>query len=162
MAFAVTALVVVVPLRGTPAERLRGQLDKRVAAILEHVSPAEHHTHGHDVEADHKIICTAETFGTEPANARDIAQVRWVYAYFLCASGTPGTEWDFASRISGPTAVSLTEPPVVRIAAAGLGYPDRVREMIPDNLEARAFGGFVDHDLPATLRQRYDDEIANA
>ncbi|MBB5868707.1 hypothetical protein F4553_002086 [Allocatelliglobosispora scoriae] len=162
VALAVTALLVVVPLRGTPVERLYEQLDITVAGILEHVSPAEHHDHGHDVAAEDKIICVAETFGTDPADVRELAQVRWVYAYFLCASAPPGTDWDFASRISGPTAVSLTAPAEVRIAAAGLGYPDRVRAMIPDNLEARALSGFADKDLPDELRRRYETEISQA
>jgi hypothetical protein len=159
---AATFALVAVPLIGTPTDRLREQLNARVTTILEHVSPAEHHSHGHDVGAADTIICTAETFGWAPASATSVEQVQWVYAYFLCASAPSGTDWDFAARISGPTAVSLTEPPQVRIAAAGLGYPDRVREMIPPDLQARAFGGFVDHDLPAALLKRYNDEIANA
>lgn len=162
MIMLITTLAVVIPLRPTAAERFRAQLNARVSTILEQISPTEHSLHGHVVVGGNKIICTAETFGTEPAGARNVAEVRWVYAYYLCASAAPGTDWDFASRISGPTAVSLAQPPEVRIAAAGLGYPERVREIIPDDLEARAFGGFVDHGLPNTLRQRYEHEIAEA
>ena len=56
---------------------------------------------------------------------------------------------------------TLTDPPRVRIAEAGLGYPDRVKAMLPDQYEPWAFGGFHDPSLPTALQQRYLDEVAN-
>ncbi|MDI1462371.1 hypothetical protein QEZ54_15480 [Catellatospora sp. KI3] len=141
---------------------LDAALAARVTQVLELSTPAEHHDHGHEVKADDRVICTAETMGYEPVDARTVAEVRRVYAYYLCAAGSPGQPWDFASRISGPVAVDLTEPPVVRIAQAGQGYPDRVRALLPDRYEARAFNGFVNHDLPKRVLERYEDEVADA
>ncbi|WP_212831256.1 hypothetical protein [Catellatospora sp. TT07R-123] len=145
-----------------PPPDLGTLLAQRVVQVLEQSSPAEHHQHGHQVNADDKVLCTAETMGYEPADARDVADVRVVYAYYLCAAGAVGQPWDFASRISGPVAVDLSDPPVVRIAQAGLGYEDRVRALLPDQYEARAFDGFVNRDLPLRVRQRYTDEVAGA
>lgn len=139
---------------------LQQQLADRVETILERISPAEHHSHGHEVSQEDHIICAAEPFGVEPKTAKRIEEVHTIYAYYLCAAGEPGTEWDFSSRISGPVVVTLTEPPAVRIAESGAGYPDRVRAMIPDELEAKAFAGFSDPDRPAALRARYEDEVA--
>lgn len=141
---------------------LRSVLAERVSTVLAASSPAEHHQHGHDVAAADKVLCTAETMGTEPADASRVEDVRVVYAYFFCAAGEPGQPWDFAARISGPVVVELADPPVVRIAQAGLGYPDRVKAMLPDEYEDWAFGGFHDPRLPTELRQRYLDEVAGA
>ncbi|WP_191843628.1 hypothetical protein [Catellatospora chokoriensis] len=144
-----------------PAD-LKDVLADRVAVILAQSSPSEHHQHGHDVAAEDTVLCTAETMGMEPADATRVADVRVVYAYFFCAAGEPGQPWDFAARISGPVVVELTEPPRVRIAEAGLGYPDRVKAMLPDQYEPWAFGGFHDPSLPTVLQQRYLDEVAKA
>ncbi|MEU7825814.1 hypothetical protein [Catellatospora sp. NPDC049111] len=141
---------------------LRDTLAERVAVILAESSPAEHHQHGHDVAAEDTVLCTAETMGMEPADARRVQDVRVVYAYFFCAAGAPGQPWDVAARISGPVVVELTDPPQVRIAEAGLGYPDRVKAMLPDQYEAWAFGGFHDASLPTALQRQYLDEIAKA
>lgn len=154
-------LVAVLGLVAAPAG-LDDALAARVAAILTESSPAEHHAHGHDVAAEDTVMCTAETMGTEPAAATRIEDVRVVYAYFMCAAGEPGQPWDFAARISGPVVVELGEPPVVRIAQAGLGYRDRVTAMLPDRYEEWAFSGFRNKALPTALQRRYLDEVAGA
>jgi hypothetical protein len=155
------ALVAVLAVAARPAD-LNDVLAERVSAILAASSPAEHHAHGHDVAAADTVLCTAETMGMEPATATRVEDVRVVYAYFFCAAGEPGQPWDFAARISGPVVVELTEPPRVRIAEAGLGYPDRVKAMLPDQYEDWAFSGFRDKALPTALQQRYLDEVAGA
>jgi hypothetical protein len=136
------------------------RLNDEVARILERVPPAEHHDHGHQVSEQDTVLCVAEVFGMEPAGARTRAQVRTVYATYMCAAGTPGTPYERSQRIAGPVAVVLSEPPAVRIAQAGLGYQERVRALIPPPYVDRAFAGFVDHELPLALRHRYESEVA--
>ncbi len=155
----VAAFLVYLPLRPAAEPDLLAELGTRIVLTLEQASPAQHHDHGHDITAGEKVVCTAEVFGHDPAGARRVADVQWAYAYYLCAAAPPGTPWEQAARISGPVAVSLTNPPVVRIAEAGLGYPDRVRAIIPARYLDRT-AGFTDSARPAALRSRYEREIA--
>ena len=154
-----TAATVAVQLREPSEVDLLGTLGRDVVHILESASPAQHHEHGHtDVVAGDKVVCEAEAFGHDPQAVHSEAEVRWAYAYYLCAAAPPGTPWDEAARISGPVAVSLPDG-VVRIAEAGLGYQDRVRALIPARYADRT-GGFADPSIPARLRARYDSAIA--
>lgn len=156
------AAAVAVQLRGPSEVDLLGRLGHEIVRVLESASPAQHHDHGHtEFIAEDRVVCEAEAFGHDPQVVSGVEQVQWAYAYYLCAAGPPGTPWDEAARISGPVAVSLTDPPVVRIAEAGAGYPDRVRALIPARYAART-GGFTDATIPARLRSRYDSEVAKA
>ncbi|NUT21622.1 MAG: hypothetical protein HOV77_20795 [Hamadaea sp.] len=149
------------PLREPSEVDLLSALSQRIVAALENASPTEHHDHGHDIAQGDRVLCAAEAFGHEPADARRIEEVRWAYAYYLCAAAPSGTPWDVASRISGPVAVQLSTPPVVRIAQSGAGYPERVKALIPARYQARA-NGFADRSIPDGLRRRYETEIASA
>ena len=156
-----TAALAAVQLRGPSEVDLLGTLSRDVVRVLETASPAQHHDHGHtDVVAGDKVVCEAEAFGHDPVTVRSVAEVRWAYAYYLCAAAPPGTPWDEAARISGPVAVSLADG-VVRIAEAGLGYQDRVRALIPARYADRT-GGFTNPAIPTRLRSRYESEIAHA
>jgi hypothetical protein len=154
----VTAAVVVQLRPPSEAELLR-QLSSDIVRILETASPAEHQAHGHTgVAAGDKIVCEAEAFGHDPVTVRSTSEVQWVYAYYLCASGPRGAQWEQAARISGPVAVSPGDGEV-RIAEAGLGYQDRVKALIPARYADRV-DGFRDSAVPLRLRQRYESEIA--
>lgn len=131
---------------------LQQQLAAKAQSVLEEFPP---------VGQGGKVLCVAEPFGYQPRGAQRIEDVTVIYAYYLCAAGEKGTEWDFASRISGPVVVTV-KPPRIQIADAGAGYPDRVRAMIPPEWLARAQAGFTDQATPANLRKRYDSEIARA
>lgn len=155
------AFLVYLPLRPAAEEELLAELSTRIAGTLEQASPAEHHDHGHDIAAGEKVVCVAEAFGHDPADAHRLADVQWAYAYFLCAAAPPGTPWEQAARVSGPVAISLTVPPIVRTAQAGLGYQDRVRAIIPARYLDRA-AGFRDSARAAALRSRYELQIATA
>jgi hypothetical protein len=146
---------------GLGGQRLPDQLADEVARILEQIPPAEHHNHGHQVTEQDTVLCVAEVFGAEPADAASLSEVTDVYAYYMCAAGTPGTPYERSQRISGPVAVTLTNPPTARIAQAGAGYQDRVRAIIPERHLDRAFGVFVDSARPISLRARYESEVAN-
>ncbi|NUO55375.1 MAG: hypothetical protein HOV78_01850 [Hamadaea sp.] len=154
------ALGVAEPLRGPSEKDLLDALGRRIVTVLEHASLTEHHDHGHDIAQGDRVLCAAEAFGHEPADARRIEEVRWAYAYYLCAAAPAGTPWDVAPRISGPVAVQLSEPPVVRIAQSGAGYPDRVKALIPARYQARV-NGFTDSSIPDSLRKRYAAEVAD-
>lgn len=143
---------------------LHDQLAGRAQTALEQLSPTElelYDMHGHAVQ-DHKakVICAAEPFGTEPATAERVEDVRVIYTHYLCALVQAGTPWHYASRSSGPAVITLTDPPTVQIAQSGTGYPDRVRAMIPDNLERRALAGFADRSRPSALLARYNAEVS--
>lgn len=158
---ALVAAAVVAPLQTTDDDLMR-QLSARVVAILEQASPAQHHDHGHDVAEGDIVMCAAEAFGFEPQTARSATDVQVVYATYFCASAKPGTPWDFASRISGPVAVTLVNPPTVRTASAGLGYRDGVKALIPARHHDQAFAGFTDHSVPMQVRRRYEAQISAA
>jgi hypothetical protein len=168
-AVAVVVLLVAVVFRGGgigtgagTGSDLRSQLTERVVTALEQASPTEHHDHGHNVTAADRVACVAELHGTEPVDARGLAEVRTVYAQYMCAAGAPGTAYDDSSRSSGPVALSLGEPPVVRVPPSGLGYPDRVRALLPDRYEEQALKGFRDGSVPASLRAKYDALVGNS
>jgi hypothetical protein len=135
------------------------QLSDKARTVLEQTSPTEQHLHELSDQPG-KVICAAESFGTEPANAKRFEEVRVIYALYLCAVAVPGMPWDYATRSSGPAVITLSDPPTVQIPLSGEGYPERVRALIPDNLEARAFGSFIDKGRPSALRLQYEDEIA--
>ncbi|NUT37124.1 MAG: hypothetical protein HOV79_29045 [Hamadaea sp.] len=158
---ALVATAVAAPLAKEQDDLLTA-LSARVVAVLEQSSPAQHHDHGHEVAEGDKVMCAAEAFGTEPPTARRVAEVQVVYATYFCASAKPGTPWDFASRISGPVAVTLANPPVVRTAQAGLGYRDGVKALIPARHHEQAFAGFADHTVPLQVRRRYEAAISRS
>jgi len=133
-------------------ENLQQQLARKAQSVLEEFPP---------VGQGGKVLCVAEPFGYQPRTTQRIEDVSVIYAYYLCAAGEKGTEWDSASRISGPVVVTM-KPPRIQIAEAGAGYPDRVRALIPPQWQARALAGFSDPATPTQLRLRYDEEVAEA
>jgi hypothetical protein len=135
-------------------EELRARLTDRVVAALEQASPTEHHDHGHAVAADDRVACVAEVLGSDPPDAKRVADVDTVYAQYLCASGVPGTAFELSARNSGPVVVRLSDPPAV-LVPHGPGYADQVRTMLPDQYEEQAFAGFRDPAVPDGLRPRY-------
>jgi hypothetical protein len=137
----------------------QNQLSDRAELALEQATSTQFHLHQITPGQTSKVICAAESFGTEPPGAQRIEEVRVIYANYLCAAAVQGTPWDYASRSAGPVMITLSDPPTVTIAESGEGYPERVRALIPDNLESRAFAGFVDKGRPSALRTQYDDEV---
>jgi hypothetical protein len=152
-------LLATAPVPPSPAE-LRAQLTARVIAALESASPAEHHDHGHDITAEDRVACVAEVYGTDPPDAATVAQARTVYAQYFCAAGPPGTRFELSAFSSGPCAVRLSNPPVVVIPRSGMGYPERVRELVPDRYEEQALKGFQDPSVPDALRPKFEALMA--
>jgi hypothetical protein len=131
----------------------------RAARILEQVSPAEHHDHGHEVGAEDRVYCGVDVFGVDPPAAKVIDEVRTVYGYYFCAVGRPGVPYLESSRADGPIVVQLTNPPSVQIAAPGADYQDRVRAMMPDEYEALCFSGLPDASVADEVKRRYESEV---
>ncbi|MFC0526970.1 hypothetical protein [Phytohabitans kaempferiae] len=141
---------------------LQNQLADRVAAMFEQATPTDHHRHGHHTVGESKVLCAAKTLGFEPTSATTVAEVRVFYGYHFCAVIEPGRPWDYAQKLSGPLSVELTEPPVVKVAEGGLGFPDRVRAIIPAPYQEAALQELLDEDQMRDLRKRFDAEAAKA
>ncbi|WP_433435684.1 hypothetical protein [Nonomuraea sp. CA-141351] len=138
-----------------PSSQLYKELAAQVTLALEQSSLDEHHAHGHDF--DSRVVCAVETFGTDPPNATSVVEVKWVYARHMCAVTGAGTDWATSVRASGPIAVRIGIPPVVQVPEPGMGYPDRVRRLIPARYQDEAFAEFDDEDAIDAARQRFTE-----
>jgi hypothetical protein len=136
---------------------LENQLADRIVALLEQSTPAQHHDHGHgEVGETGTVVCAVKTLGFDPPGATTLAEVRTFYGNHLCAVAEPDRPWDFSTKLSGPLSVQLVEPPVVQVAESGEGYPDRVREIIPEPYQEQAFRELIDEEDMRDLRRRFD------
>ncbi|MFC5825228.1 hypothetical protein [Nonomuraea insulae] len=136
-----------------PSTQLNEELAAQVTLILEQASPGEHHAHGHSF--DSRVVCAVEPFGTEPPGATSLVEVRWVYARHMCAITGESPDWASSVRASGPIAVKISIPPEVRVPKAGLGYPDRVRQLIPERYHSLAFEEFSDDSAIEAAQERF-------
>ncbi|NBE94006.1 hypothetical protein FE391_35675 [Nonomuraea sp. KC401] len=136
-----------------PSAQLNDELAAQVTMILEQASAGEHHAHGHHFESN--VVCAVEPFGTEPANASSLVEVKWVYARHLCAITGESSEWSVSVRASGPIAVRLGIPPMVKVPEAGVGYPERVRRLIPPRYHEEAFAGFSGDAAIEAAKERF-------
>jgi hypothetical protein len=141
---------------------LRSQVAAKAAAIIENETPAEHHSHGHEVTGDDKVICGVALFGTDPPQAPTVSDVTVVYGYYFCAIGSPGVIYMESSRSDGPVVVRFGANPTVTIAQSGAGYADRVRAMMPDQYENLCFRGLPDPAVADAVRDRYLREVTPA
>jgi hypothetical protein len=142
-----------------PSSQLNQELAAQVTLILEQSSPDEHHAHGHST-FDSRVVCAVEPFGTEPADATSLVEVRWVYARHMCAVTGAGTDWASSVRASGPIAVKIDIPPQIRVPSPGEGYPDRVRQLIPARYHEQAFAEFEGEDAIDAARERFAQIIS--
>jgi hypothetical protein len=137
-----------------PSSQLQEELAAQVTKILEESSPDEHHAHGHNFES--RVVCAVEPFGTEPADAKSLVEVTWVYARHMCAITGESPEWASSVRAAGPIAVKISIPPQIRVPEPGAGYPDRVRNLIPERYHVQAFQEeFEDDAAIEAARQRF-------
>jgi hypothetical protein len=136
-----------------PSSQLNEDLAAQVTKILEEASPDEHHAHGHDF--DSRVVCAVEPFGTEPPDAASLVEVTWVYARHMCAITGESDDWASSVRASGPIAVKISVPPQIRVPEPGMGYPDRVKRLIPERYHEQAFAEFEDDAQIEAARQRF-------
>lgn len=134
---------------------------ERLVSTLEQSTPAEHEHHGHDFSAAEEsrptVLCTVEPFAIDPPDATAPGAVKTVYAHHLCAVVEKGRPWDFAVKTAGPLVARMVDPVDVKVVESGLGYPERIKQMIPAEYRERALVDFGDGGLVLRLRQRYDD-----
>ncbi|GGT20810.1 hypothetical protein ACFFV7_14400 [Nonomuraea spiralis] len=133
--------------------RLDQELAAQVTLILERATPEEHQGHGHGFES--RVVCAVEPFGMDPPDASSLVEVRRVYARHLCAIVGESRDWAMSVRASGPIAVRLGVPPRVEVPAAGPGYPERVRRLIPERYHDEAFAEFSDETAIDAARERF-------
>lgn len=158
---AVLALTVLLPVSsfGSRVDPLKAALADQMTSVLETEPLAAHHNHGHEVAEGETVVCVAQVYGFDPSGATTVTQVRTAYGYVFCAAGKAGTPYEMSSRMAAPAALDIGPPARIRVVASGLGYPDRVRELMPDRYEAVALQGFSDHDVPARLRPLYEQRV---
>jgi acetylornithine deacetylase/succinyl-diaminopimelate desuccinylase-like protein len=134
---------------------------ERLVTTLEKSTPAEHAQHGHDLSAAEQtkpvVLCTVEPFGIDPPNATAPGAVKTVYAHHLCAVVEKGRPWDFAVKTAGPLVAQMLDPVRVKVVESGLGYPERIKQMIPAEYRERALVDFGDGGLVMRLRNRYQE-----
>jgi hypothetical protein len=153
--------VLAVPSLATLGSDVRDQAAERAAGLIQQLSPAQHHDHGHTVTGNDNVVCGVDVFGTEPRAPASVDDVRTVYGYYFCAIGPDGTPYDGSSRSDGPVVVTLRPVPSVRIPGQGAGYEQRVRDLMPDEYEPLCFGGLRDQSVALDVRRRYI-ELAGA
>jgi hypothetical protein len=152
------------------------QLAARVVETLEASSTSEHAAHGHHFgeacepngqlcdAAAVRIVCAAEAFGFEPAEATTVDEVEVVYAHHMCAEVGTGFGWPDAIRAAGPLAVELTDPVTVLLpeqalaGEEGVAHADRIRAIIPERYHEAALApeGFADPGVAERLRERFE------
>lgn len=153
---ALGVLVVALAFFGDGSGGLRGEVARAAAVVVEASSPTASHLHDEDgPAAAQQTFCGVDVFGTDPPAAASLAEVRMVYGYYFCASGTHGLTYAESNRADGPVVVDLKNR-VASIAASGAGYDGRVRAMMPDQYEARCFGGLQNERVAAAVHDRYD------
>lgn len=146
-------------------DKLRNELAAEVQSVLESspvILQVVQADHDHDHAGPARVMCAVDPFGIAPDNATTASQVQWVYAQHLCALGTPGMSWTFATKSGGPVAVSLLNPVTVRLPQPQLDYRTQVRQMIPAKYLTQALGSFQHPDEVAALRQQFNDAMASA
>lgn len=157
------ALVSTVGVGPDQASELRGQLTTRMLTILEEVEPEQHHGHGElvnqDTAAEAAVVCGAQVYGFDPADATALPDVQRVYGFHLCGIAEPNRPWDWAVKLVGPVIVEMTtEPPTVNVAEATgtISFQDRVRQMFPPEYHDEALSESLDPEAMRELRRRYD------
>jgi hypothetical protein len=158
LAAVVILAVVAVPFLGASGG-LRAAVAERAAQIIEQSSPTQQHEHEDVTPAPQQTFCGVDVFGTDPAGATDLSQVRTVYGYFFCAAGSAGLPYNESNRADGPVVVTLLPAPRAQIPQSGAGYADRVRAMMPDQYEDRCFHGLPDGSIAAAVRDRYESAL---
>lgn len=135
---------------------LEEQLADRLVTMLEEASPAEHADHGHDFEIEGGgVLCAADPFGFEPADATTVDEVRVVYAHHLCAVLIPDT-WQNSLRASGPVRADFTStPPTVQTPESD-DYPAWLAATFPEPYRDEAADGFLSDDVVEEMRERFD------
>lgn len=123
---------------------LSDDLSARVVRLLEAAPAWATRT---TMEPGWQPVCEADTFGLDPVEARDVAQVRNVYAWVFCKWLPPAeqragqTARDLSAEVV-PIAVRLGRTYRVEVPRDGEGtYPADIRRIFPQDVRDVAFDG---------------------
>lgn len=93
-----------------------------------------------------RLVCAARPFGTYPERPTDAAQVATVYAWVSCRESRPGAPPALLS-----VAVSLDDPPSVRVPSRGQDRERSIRRIFPADVRD-AMRAVDTSDLAAQVR----------
>ena len=139
--------------------QLRADAATRIATTIEQSTGDEHAAHGHEVNPDERMLCTAEVWRLDGGGS-DRADT--AYGYYLCATGAPGTPYLVARMNAGPVVARLADPPELTITKLDEDFRTQVEAMMPADFVDQAFQGFVDPQRADSLRQRFERQISTA
>lgn len=141
-------------------DQARADAAARIAVTIEQSTSDEHAAHGHEVNPDERMLCTAEVWRIdEPATASGAATA---YGYYLCATGTPGTPYMLSRMNAGPIVAQLTDPPQITVTALDEDFRTQVEAMMPTEFVEQSFKGFTDPGRADTLRKRFESQVSRA
>ncbi|WP_326553765.1 hypothetical protein [Micromonospora sp. NBC_01813] len=139
--------------------QLREDAATRIATSIEQSTSDEHAAHGHEVNPDERMLCTAEVWQLDAGTAE---QPGTAYGYYLCATGTPGTPYMLSRMNAGPIVARLAEPVEVTVTQLDEDFRTQVEVMMPAEFVDQAFRGFADPQRADSLRQRFESQISKA
>ncbi|MDG4766320.1 hypothetical protein O7632_19745 [Solwaraspora sp. WMMD406] len=143
-------------------EQRRADAASRIATAIEQSTTDEHAAHGHEVNADERMLCVVEVWHLESDDTATASGAGTAYGYYLCATGTPGTPYIRSRMNAGPIVARLTDPPELTVTKLDEDFRSQVEVMMPPQFVEQAFRGFTDPDRAETLRQRFERQISDA
>ena len=145
--------------RAQPAD-VRAQVTSQMRTLLEEADPEQHNHAGHGVATTTEVVCGVRVYGYEPAEVKDLAEVRRVYGFHLCGVAEPQRPWDVAVKLAGPVILDMsTRPPGIQVVEAteNVRFVDRLRQMFPSPYAEQAQKEALTPEEMSDLRRRYDD-----
>ncbi|MEV4532536.1 hypothetical protein AB0J82_01740 [Asanoa sp. NPDC049518] len=88
-----------------------------------------------------RLVCVAEPFGVEPADATTAADVTTVYAALFCVERQAGVAFDESPGVSTVVAVRGA---TVEVPGDGAAHRPDIERIFPEDLRERAFEGYRD------------------
>ncbi|MFY1632048.1 hypothetical protein ACN27F_01985 [Solwaraspora sp. WMMB335] len=132
----------------------------RIATTIEQSTADEHAAHGHEVNPDERMLCTAEVWRVDPTGTADARGT--AYGYYLCATGAPGTPYLLSRMNAGPIVAELTDPPQLTLTELDQDFRTQVEAMMPTEFVEQSFRGFADPQRADALRKRFEQQVSTA
>ncbi|MCU7728526.1 hypothetical protein ODJ79_32850 [Actinoplanes sp. KI2] len=130
--------------------------DALTARVVRHLEADPAWATESTMEPGYQPVCEGDVFGLDPVDARDVGQVRSVYAWVFCKWLPPAehragrTAQELPAEVV-PIAVRLGQPDRFEVPRDGEGvYPADIRRIFPRDVRDVAFGGFPGLDAATT------------